>query len=79
MRFCFFGLSAAESVLRISIVASAVYNVNSSVLYMVYETVFFIDAAAVFALQIAGQRFGFSDAFPAAVALDVLNKLIDAF
>ena len=40
--------------LFISIVASAVGDVEPSVFHMVDEAVFFIDPAAVFALQVAG-------------------------
>ena len=65
--------------LLISIVASAVYNVKPSVFHMVYKAVFVIDAAAVFALQSAGQRFRLSDSIPAAIALNILDELVDAF
>lgn len=40
--------------LLISIMASAVGNVEPSVFHMVDEAVFFVDPAAVFALQVAG-------------------------
>lgn len=45
--------------------ASAVSDVEPSVFHMVDEPVFFVDAAAVFALQIAGEGFGFPDSLQA--------------
>ena len=63
--------------LFIFIVASAVGDVESPVFHMVDEAVFFVDAAAVFALQVAGEGFGLSDPFHAAVPLDILNELVD--
>jgi len=45
---------------------------------MVYEAVFFIDTAAVFALQVACEGFGFPDTLHTAVALNILNELVDA-
>lgn len=65
--------------LFISIVASAVGDVEPSVFQMVDEAVFFADPAAVFALQVAGQGFGLSDTFHAAVALNILDELVDPF
>ena len=65
--------------LFIFIVASAVGDVEPSALHMVDETVFFIDPAAVFALQVAGQGFGLPDPFHAAVALNIFNELVDPF
>ena len=47
--------------------AFAVGDVEPSVFHMVDEPVFFVDAAAVFSLQVAGEGFGFSDAFHTAV------------
>lgn len=64
--------------LFISIVASAVCNVNPPVFHMVYEAVFFIDTAAVFALQVAREGFGFPDPLHTAIALYILNELVDA-
>ena len=57
--------------------ASAVGDVESPVFHMVDKAVFFVDSAAVFALQVAGEGFGLSDPFHAAVPLDILNKLVD--
>lgn len=64
--------------LFISIVASAVGDVEPPVLHMINEAVFFVDATAVFALQIVRKGFGFSDSFHAAVPLDILNELVDS-
>ena len=44
---------------------------------MVDEAVFFVDSAAVFALQVAGEGFGLSDSFHTAIPLDILNELVD--
>ena len=63
--------------LFISIVASAVGDVEPSVFHMVDEPVFFVDAAAVFALQVAGEGFRLSDPFHATVPFDILNELVD--
>lgn len=57
--------------------ASTVGDVDPSVFHMVDETVFFVDAAAVFALQVVGKGFRSSDPFHAAVPLDILNELVD--
>ena len=64
--------------LFISIVAFAVGDVEPSVFHTVDEPVFFVDAAAVFALQVAGEGFGLSDPFHAAVPFDILNDLVDS-
>ena len=64
--------------LFISIVASTVGDVDSLVFHVVDEAVFFVDATAVFALQIVRKGFGFSDSFHAAVPLDILNELVDS-
>jgi hypothetical protein len=45
---------------------------------MVDEAVFLVDAAAVFALQVAREGFRLSDPFHAAVPLDILNELVDS-
>ena len=63
--------------LFISIVASAVGNIEPPVFHMVDEAVFFGDAAAVFALQVTGEGFGLSNSIHTAVPLDVLNELVD--
>ena len=63
--------------LFIFIVASAVGNVEPPVLHMVDEPVFFVDATAVFSLQVAGEGFGLPDPFHTAVPLDILNELVD--
>lgn len=65
--------------LFISIVAFAVCNVNPSILHMVHQAVFIINAAAVFALQVTCEGFRFPDTFHTAVAFNILNELIDAF
>ncbi len=64
--------------LFISIVAFAVGDVDPPVFHVVDEAVIFVDEAAVFALQVAGEGFGFSDPFHAAVPLDILNELVDS-
>lgn len=63
--------------LFISIVTSAVGNIELSVLHMIDETVFFVDATAVFALQVAGERFRFPDSLHTTVPLNVLDELVD--
>ncbi len=63
--------------LFISIVASAVGDVESPVFHVVDEAVFFVDAAAVFALQVAGEGFRFSDPFHTAVPFNILDELVD--
>ena len=63
--------------LFISIVASAVGDVEPPVLHMINEAVFFVDATAVFALQVAGEGFRLPDSFHTAVSLDILDKLVD--
>ena len=64
--------------LFISIVASAVGDVEPPVFHMVDEPVFFVDAAAVFALQVTGEGFGFSDPMHTAVPLDIYDELVDS-
>ena len=63
--------------LFISVVASAVGDVEPPILHMVDEPVFFVDAAAVFALQVAGEGFGFPDSLHTAVPLDIPDELVD--
>ena len=63
--------------LFISVVASAVGDVESPVFHMVDKAVFFVDAAAVFALQVAGEGFGLSDPFHTAIPLDIMDELVD--
>ena len=65
--------------LFISIVASTVGDVDSLVFHVVDEAVFFVDAAAVFALQIAGEGFRLPDSVHTAVPLDILDELVDSF
>lgn len=52
-------------------------NINSFVFHMVHKAVFIIDMTAVFPLQIACQRFWFSDSIHTAVTLNILDELID--
>ena len=59
--------------------ASAVGDVEPPVFHMVDEPVFFVDAAAVFALQIAGEGFGFSDPLHTAVSPGISDELVDPF
>ena len=63
--------------LFISVVASAVGDVESPVFHMVAKAVFFVDSAAVFALQVAGEGFGLSDPFHTAIPLDIMDELVD--
>ena len=63
--------------LFISIMASAVGNVEPSVFHMVNKAVFFIDVAAVFALQVAGEGFGLSNPFHTTIPFNILNELVD--
>ena len=58
--------------------ASAMGDVETPVFHMVDKAVFFVDAAAVFALQVAGEGFGLSNPFHAAVPLNILNELVDS-
>ena len=57
--------------------ASAVGDVELPVFYMVDKAVFFVDSAAVFALQVAGEGFGLSDPFHTAIPLDIMDELVD--
>ncbi len=57
--------------------SSAVGDVETTAFYMVDKAVFFVDAAAVFALQVTGERFGFSNSFHAAVSFNILDELVD--
>ena len=53
-------------------------DVEPPIFYMVGEAVFLVDAAALFALQVAGEGVGLSDPFHAAVSFDILNELVDS-
>lgn len=64
--------------LFISIMASAVGNVEPPVFHMVNEPVFFVDTAAVFAQKVTGKRFRFPDLFHATIPFNIPDKLIDA-
>ena len=64
--------------LFISVVASAVGDVESPVFHMVDKAVFFVDSAAVFALQVAGEGFGFPNPLHTAVPFDIPDELVDA-
>lgn len=57
----------------------AVRNIKTSIFHVIDETVFFVDAAAVLALQVTREGFRSSDSFHTAVAFDILDKLVDAF
>ena len=57
--------------------SSAVGDVETTAFYMVDKAVFFVDAAAVFALQVAGEGFGLSDPFHTAIPLDIMDELVD--
>ena len=58
--------------------AFAMSDIEPPVFHMVDEPVFFVDAAAVFAPQIAGEGFGFPDSLHTAVPLDILDELVDS-
>ena len=64
--------------LFISIVASTVGDVDSLVFHVVDEAVFLVDAAALFALQVAGEGFGFPNPLHTAVPFDIPDELVDA-
>ena len=53
-------------------------DVEPPVFHMVDESVFFVDAAAVFTLQVAGEGFGFSNPMHTAVPLNIPDELVDA-
>lgn len=57
--------------------ASAVSDVEPPVFHMIDESVFFVDAAAVFALQVAREGFRFSNSPHTAVPLDISDELVD--
>ena len=57
--------------------ASAVDDIEPFVFHMVDEAVFFVDAAAVFTLQVTREGFGFSDPFHAAVPFNIQDELVD--
>lgn len=63
--------------LFISIVTSAVGNIQPSVFQVVNKPFFFVDTAAVFAMQVTGEGFWFSDSIHTAVTLNILDELID--
>ena len=54
-------------------------NVKTPVLHVIDETIFFINTAAVFSLQVSGERFRFPDPFHTAVPFNVLDELVDPF
>ena len=58
--------------------SSAVGDVETTAFYMVDKAVFFVDAAAVFALQVAGEGFGFPNPLHTAVPFDIPDELVDA-
>lgn len=64
--------------LIISIVTSAVGDVEPSVFHMVNKTVFFINTAAVFTLQVAGEGFWFSNSFHTATPLNIPDEQVDS-
>ena len=57
--------------------ASAVGDIEPFVFHMVDEAVFFVDAAAVFTLQVAREGFGFYDPFHAPVPFTIQDELVD--
>jgi hypothetical protein len=52
-------------------------NIQPSVFQVVNKPFFFVDTAAVFALQVTGEGFWFSDSIHTAVTLNILDELID--
>ena len=46
---------------------------------MIDQAVFVIDPSSIFPLQVSGQGFGLSNPFHAAIALNILYELVNAF
>lgn len=65
--------------LFIPIMPPAMSDVDTAIFHMVNQTVFIIDSAAVFSLQVTGKRFGFSNSLHAAITLNILYQLVDSF
>lgn len=65
--------------LFISVMSSAMCDVEATIFHMVDQSVFLVDAAAVLALEAALERFGFSDSAYASVTLNIFDELIDTF
>ncbi len=58
--------------------SSAMSDINASVFHMVNKPVLFINTTAELALKTTGKRFGLSNSFHTAVALNILNKQINS-
>lgn len=54
-------------------------DIQSVIYHMIYKTIFFVYTSAEFALKIAFQRFGITDAVHAAITFNVLYQLIYTF
>lgn len=65
--------------LFISIMSAAMGNVEPSVLNMIDQAVFVVDTAAKLSPQVAGECLRLSNPHGTAVALNVLNQLVDPF
>ena len=59
--------------------ASAMSDIEPPIFHMVDEPVFFVDAAAVFALQIVRKGFRLPNPVHTAVPLDILDELVESF
>lgn len=57
----------------------AVRDIDAAVFHVINQTVFFIDTAAVLALQVPGKGLGFAHPFQTAVAFDIPDQLVDPF
>lgn len=63
----------------VAIMPTAVGNEQLSTLNVINQPVLVIDPAAELSLEVAGKGLRFSDPFHAAVSLNVLDQLVDAF
>lgn len=61
------------------IMLPAMSDVDTAIFHMVNQTVFIIDSAAVFSLQVTGKRFGFSNSLHAAITPQYPLQLVDSF
>ena len=59
--------------------ASAVGDIEPPVFHVADEAVFFVDAAAVFAVQVSKERFRLPNSFHTAVPSNILDELVDPF
>lgn len=69
-------LSAAYS-LPVTVMPSAVRDIDAPVFHMIYQSILLIDPTAELTLQIPGKRLWFTDSFRTAISLDILYQFID--